>query len=209
LVFSGYKLFSSHGSFLYGKKDCLESLNPYKVASAPEHIPDKWEWGTRNQAMFAAIRGVVDHHLWLANQVQAHYEDSFTEYAGKKRSLKVVMDAVEKYERELTKAVLFGFDDIPGLKDIPKVKIFGLTDQSRLTERDPTFAFKVENIPDNEIVSRLWTEGGIAARADNYYSRAQDIYNLPTVVRISLVHYNTLEEIGVFLKTLNEICESR
>ena len=31
LVFSGYKIFSSHGSFLYGKEEYLESLNPYKV----------------------------------------------------------------------------------------------------------------------------------------------------------------------------------
>ncbi|MFQ6126976.1 MAG: aminotransferase class V-fold PLP-dependent enzyme [Candidatus Heimdallarchaeota archaeon] len=209
LVFSGYKLFSSHGSFLYGRKDLLESLNPYKVASAPEHIPDKWEWGTRNQAMFAAIRNVIDHLLWLANHVQAHYEDSFTEYTANKRSLKVSMDAVEKYERKLMKAVLVGHDDIRGLKDIPRVQVFGLTDQSRLTERDPTFAFKVENIPDDEIVGRLWTDGSIATRADDYYSRAQDIYNLPTVVRISLVHYNTLEEIDVFLKTLNAICESK
>jgi len=208
LVFSGYKFFSSHGSFLYGKKELLKTLKPYKVASAPEYAPYKWEWGTRDQSMFAAIRGVADHFVWLADQVQNHYEGGFTEYSGRKRSLKVAMDAVEKYEVELAKAVLAGFDDIKGLRDMPKVKVYGLTDLNRLKERDPTFAFKVENISDDEVVGRLWTEGGIATRAEDFYSRALELYNQQTMIRISLVHYNTLEEIGVFLKTLNEICES-
>ena len=208
LVFSGYKLFSSHGSFLYGKKDLLKMFKPYKVASAPEYPPKKWEWGTRDQSMFAAMRGVADHFVWLADQVQNQYEGSFAEYLGRRRSLKVAMDAVEKYETELARAVLAGFDEIKGLRDMPKVKVYGLTDLNRLKERDPTFAFKVENMSDSEVVGRLWTEGGIATRSEDFYSRAVEPYNQQTMIRISLVHYNTLEEIGVFLKTLNEICES-
>ena len=208
LVFSGYKLFSPHGSFLYGRKDCLETLKPYKVAPAPEHAPYKWERGTRDQSQFAAIRGVADHLVWLADQVQNHYECSFTEYSGRKRCLKVAMAAVEKYELELSEAVLAGFGDIKGLRDMTNVRVYGITDLNCLKKRDPTFAFRVESIYDREVVSRLWTEGGIATRAEDYYSRALESYDLQTMIRISLVHYNTLKEIGVFLKTLNEICES-
>ncbi|MGD8505739.1 MAG: aminotransferase class V-fold PLP-dependent enzyme [Candidatus Bathyarchaeota archaeon] len=208
LVFSGYKLFSSHGSFLYGKKDLLKTLKPYKVAPAPTYAPYKWEWGTRDQSMFAAIRGVTDHFVWLADQIQNHYMGSFTEYSGRKRSLKVAMDAVEKYEAGLAEAVLAGFDDTKGLKDLSRVRVYGLTDLNRLKERDPTFAFKVENISDDKVVSRLWTEGGIATRTEDFYSRVLESYSQQAMIRISLVHYNTLEEVGVFLKTLNEICES-
>ncbi|UCE44007.1 MAG: hypothetical protein JSV57_00465, partial [Candidatus Bathyarchaeota archaeon] len=71
-----------------------------------------------------------------------------------------------------------------------------------------TFAFKVKNMPDDKVAGRLWTDGGIATRAEDYYSRALESYNQQTMIRISLVHYNTLEEIGIFLKTLNKICES-
>jgi selenocysteine lyase/cysteine desulfurase len=39
LVLSGYKFFSSHGSFLYGKEDCLRILKGYEVAPAPEYAP--------------------------------------------------------------------------------------------------------------------------------------------------------------------------
>lgn len=209
LIFSGYKLFSSHGSFLYGKKEHLDILRPYKVKPAKNYPPDKYEWGTRNQAMFAAIEGAVDHLHWLAEQVQSHYEGQLTEYTGRKRTLKVAMEAIEVYETKLSKAVLAGFDDLQGLLDMPKVKVYGLTDLNRVAERDPTFSFTVDNMLDEEVVARLWKEGGIAARADDYFSYAQDVYNQPTIIRISLVHYNTLEEIGVFLKTLNEICESK
>lgn len=208
LVFSGYKLFSSHGSFLYGKKNHLETLKPYKVAPAPDYAPYKWEWGTRDQSMFAAMRGVADHFVCLADQVHNQYEGSFTEYSGTKRSLKVALDAIEKYEIELSKATLAGFDGIKGLGDMSKVKVYGLTDLNRLKERDPTFAFKVKNIPDDRVVRRLWTEGGIAARSEDFYSRALESYNQQSMIRISLVHYNTLEEISIFLKALNKICES-
>jgi selenocysteine lyase/cysteine desulfurase len=208
LVFSGYKFFSSHGSFLYGKEDNLSTLKPYKVASVPDSAPHSWEWGTRDQSMFAAVHGVISHLVWLADQVQHRYEADFTRYAGRRRSLKVAMDAVEKYERSLSKAVLYGFDNFQGLVDMQNVKTYGLTDLNHLGERDPTFAFKVENKPDEEVVGRLWNDGGIATRAEDFYSRAVECYNQQTMIRISLVHYNTLQEIGAFLKTLSGVCKS-
>ena len=204
LVFSGYKLFSSHGSFLYGKKELLEELKPYKVRTAPTTPPGKYEWGTRNQATFAAISGVIDHFLWLSKEVQSHYDGQLSNYAENKRALKIAMNAIEQYETELSKAVLTGFEEVPGLLDMPEVTIYGLTDLNRLDERDPTFSFELNNISEGEVVKRLW-EGGIAARSGHYYSHAQEIYKKTKIIRISLVHYNTLEEIKVFLKILNNI----
>ena len=208
LVFSGYKLFSPHGSFLYGKSEPLESLSPYKVAPAHENIPYKWEWGTRDQAKFAAIRGSVDHIVWLGEQVKNHYAGKFSGYRGRRRSLKVAMDAIEKYEQELSKAVLGGFGNLRGLVDMPKVRIYGLTDTNRLGERDPTFAFKVKGMQDEEVVNRLWTDGGIASRSEDFYSRALESYSQKTMIRVSLVHYNTLDEVEQFLRALERICES-
>ena len=208
LVFSGYKLFAPHGSFLYGKKEHLETLQPYKVRTAPTTPPSKFEWGTRNQAMFAAISGVMEHFLWLSEEVQSNYEGKYREFEGNKRSLKIAMEAIEQYEMGLSTAVLTGIDDIPGLLNMPKITVYGLTDLKRLNERDPTFSFEVENVPEEEVALRLWKEGGIAARSGHYYSLAQDVYNKQKIVRISLVHYNTLEEVKIFLKTLNEICKA-
>jgi len=116
LVFSGYKLFGPHGSFLYGKKEWLEALEPYKVASSPKEPPYKWEWGSRDQSFFASMRGVVDYFVWLADQVQDPCEGTLAQYSGRKRSLKAAMTAIEEYEKGLSEAVLFGIDDFEGLK---------------------------------------------------------------------------------------------
>jgi cysteine desulfurase family protein (TIGR01976 family) len=203
LVFSGYKLFSSHGSYLYGKKDCLESLRPYKVAPAPNHAPKKWEWGTRDQSMFAAMTSVADYLVWLAR------ESSKSQSSGRKRSLRVAMDAIEEYETDLAEKVLAGFDGVKGLTDMPRLEIFGLTDLKRLNERDPTFSFKVKGLPDDEVVERLWTNGAVAARAEDFYSRGLKSYSQQKMIRISLVHYNTPEEVAGFLRTMDEICRTK
>ena len=158
--------------------------------------------------MFAAISGVMEHFLWLSEEVQSNYEGKYREFEGNKRSLKIAMEAIEQYEMGLSTAVLTGIDDIPGLLNMPKITVYGLTDLKRLNERDPTFSFEVENVPEEEVALRLWKEGGIAARSGHYYSLAQDVYNKQKIVRISLVHYNTLEEVKIFLKTLNEICKA-
>jgi cysteine desulfurase family protein (TIGR01976 family) len=208
LVFSGYKLFSSHGSFLYGKQECLEELQPYNVAPASNHSPCKWELGTRDQSKFAAIQGVVDYFAWLADQIKDSYVGNFTKCSGRVRSCKVAMKAIEEYEVELSRKVLFGFDGLKGLMDTPQVRVYGISDPNRLEERDPTFSFKVQNVSDEKIVGRLQTEAGIASRAEDFYSRVLEPYGQRTMIRISLVHYNISEEIERFLRTLNMICGS-
>ena len=88
LVFSGYKLFAPHGSFMYGRSEHLEGLTPYKVQPAHNIAPVKWEWGTRDQAKFAAIKGSVDHLTWLGEQVREHYVGKLTSTQGEEEPLR-------------------------------------------------------------------------------------------------------------------------
>ncbi len=205
LVFSGYKFFSAHGSFMYGRQELLEELKPYKVKPAPEHPPHNWELGTRDQAKFAAIKGVIEHHEWLAKQIGSNIEDETTQGSGRVSSLKKAMSAVEDYERSISKIMLTGFSDTPGLNQMPHVQVYGLTDPNRLADRDPTFSFKVKGFANNEVVERLWTEHDIAVRAEDFYSKVHEVYNDPTLVRASFVQYNTLGEAIRLLKALEEM----
>lgn len=205
LVFSGYKFFSSHGSFLYGKEDLLRTLKPYKVAPATDEPPHKWEWGTRNQAIFAAMTGVTDHLVWLADEVSERLQKPLEEYSGRRRALKLAMHAIEEHGRDLARLILEGQDDLPGLLQMRRVKIYGIADPERLGERDPTFAFKLENIPDQKVVEHLWAKHGIALRADNFYSRVPAVYGVSTMIRTSLLHYNTVNEVCEFLKGVDEL----
>ncbi|HUT79759.1 MAG TPA: aminotransferase class V-fold PLP-dependent enzyme [Candidatus Bathyarchaeia archaeon] len=209
LNFSMYKLFGPHGSFMFAKEEHIENLTPFKVKPSKNYGPFKWESGTRDQAMFAAICGVMDHFHWLAEEIKPKFEGKLIEYKDKNRDLKIAMYAIEEYLQGLSKIVLNGVDNIPGLLNIPNVKVYGLTDINRIDERDPTFSFAVGNVPHEKVVERLWKEGGIALRAGNFYSYAQEVYNQMNIIRISLVHYNTKEEVSNFLKILNTICAEK
>ncbi|MHA2394888.1 MAG: aminotransferase class V-fold PLP-dependent enzyme [Promethearchaeota archaeon] len=205
LVFSGYKFFSPHGSFMYGRKEYLEELKPYKVKPAPVHPPDNWEWGTRDQAKFAAIKGAVDHHVWLSEQVEGKFRGKFASYRGRKKALKVALKAVEEYEKGISRSMLEGVEGVPGLHQNPHVKVYGITDPGRIDERDPTFSFEVEGVSQDEVVRRLWIDHAIALRAEDFYSRVHEVYERPRLIRASFVQYNTLEEAEDLLKALAEM----
>jgi selenocysteine lyase/cysteine desulfurase len=112
------------------------------------------------------------------------------------------MTAVERYEKGLSRIILTGSEDTPGLNQMPHVKVYGLTDPERLDERDPTFSFKIEGLREDEVVKRLWTKHAIAMRTENFYSRVHEVYESPTMIRASFVQYNTLEEALSLLKAL-------
>jgi selenocysteine lyase/cysteine desulfurase len=88
---------------------------------------------------------------------------------------------------------------------MPHVKVYGITDPGRVDERDPTFSFEVEGIPQDEVVRRLWIDHAIAIRAEDFYSRVHDYYEKPRLIRASFVQYNTLEEAEGLLRALAEM----
>ncbi len=64
---------------------------------------------------------------------------------------------------------------------------------------------EVAHPADQRAVEHLWTKHRIALRAENFYSRVPEVYDVPTMIRISLVHYNTPEEVEMLLKGLDEL----
>src|SRR5205823_3575019 len=55
LVCSTYKFFGPHMGVLYGKREHLKRLYPYKVRANTDSIPNRWEWGTLNHECIAGI----------------------------------------------------------------------------------------------------------------------------------------------------------
>lgn len=202
LVFSGYKLFSRHGSFMYARPDLIEKLRPYKVDPAPRHGPEKWEWGTRDQAMFAAISGAIDYLAWLGNPAFKKPVKPGPQRAARVRA---AMESIEKYEKELSRIVLDGYGTLPGLRYIPKLTLYGPKDCTTKPGRDPTFAFKIAGMDDHEVSKVLWDKYRLAVGAEDYYSRVPALYKTKTMLRATFVHYNTRAEALALLKALNEI----
>ena len=55
LVCSSYKFFGPHMGVLYGKREHLKRLHPYKVRANTNESPYRWEWGTLNHEGIAGI----------------------------------------------------------------------------------------------------------------------------------------------------------
>ena len=199
LVFTGYKIFTSAGAFIYGKKGLFKELKIYDLFG--HGLP----YGTLDQAKFASIEAVVQYFVWLSHQVSELYKNAFKQYSGRVRNVRIAMNAIEKYEKELSKAMLGGNDKIPGLTEMPHVTVYGITDLKRLDERDPAFAFKVHNMKDYDVAKYLWEKHNIAVRLGDLWNRAVKTFGIQTALRASLVHYNTIEEVYAFLKALNDL----
>lgn len=206
LVFSGYKLFSRHGSFMYLKPELIEKLQPYKVDASPKHGPEKWEWGTRDQAMFAAINGAVDYLLWLSNP---NAKSEVKPGPQRTAALKKVMEEIEVYEKEISRMVLDGYGKILGLRYIPGLTIFGPKEIHQKLGRDPTFAFKLAGYDDHDLAKVLWEKYAIALGAEDYFSRVPALYNTKTMTRATFVHYNTKEEALKLLTSLEELAKDK
>lgn len=93
------------------------------------------------------------------------------------------------------------FDTLQGIEGLHIVA-------ADIVEYSPRFDLERTTAFDQEVVERLWTKYGIALRAEDYYSRVPKVYDVSTMIRVSLVHYNTPEEIAVLLKGLAEIGKS-
>ncbi|MGB9024138.1 MAG: aminotransferase class V-fold PLP-dependent enzyme [Candidatus Bathyarchaeia archaeon] len=207
VVFSAYKLFGRRGSFMFGRRDLLETLKPYKVLPAPDRGPEKWELGTRDQALFASITAVMDYLSWLGSNVEQEVQDEISSYAGRRRPLKAAMSWIEKYERTLSVAILGGRNQARGMQAMRELEIYGTKDPAKAHLRVPTFTFNIVGADPEKVAEYFWNKHAIALLAEDgggFYSRTLKTYGKSIGIRASLVHFNTVQEVEGFLSSLAE-----
>jgi selenocysteine lyase/cysteine desulfurase len=112
------------------------------------------------------------------------------------------MAAIHGYERGLIGPVLDGLASVPGLR------LYGITDRARTGERVPTFAFSLEGHHPRAVAEQLGARG-ISAWDGDYYAfelmRRLGLDDSGGLVRIGLVHYNTLDEVDRLIEALRDI----
>jgi cysteine desulfurase family protein (TIGR01976 family) len=196
LACSTYKFFGPHGGVLYGKREVLESLPPYKLRPAHDHF----ETGTANLEGLAGIVAAVEY---LAD-VGVQYGGAA---AGASRRDRIVagMTAIRTYEMSLYRRLAAGLATTPG------VRMYGITDESRFDERTPTAAFTMAGISPRDVAERLG-ERGIAVWDGDFYATGLierlGLQETGGVVRVGLTHYNTAEEVDRLLDELETIAAS-
>jgi selenocysteine lyase/cysteine desulfurase len=121
--------------------------------------------------------------------------------APRRESIRVAMDAIAVYEAMLSAALLEAVLSIDG------AVVHGITDCRHLEDRVPTVSFSVGDIPPSAIAGELAARD-VGARSGHMYApRLMQRLNLMPggVVRVSLVHYNTLDEVARFRDALAEV----
>jgi len=197
LVCSGYKIFAPHMGFLWGKRELLEALPTFREDFIPDEIPGKIEVGTFVYENVAGMNAAVAYLEELGRNLVA---DSLS--ASSRQRLVAAMEAIRVYEATLSAEIL------RSLAKLEDVTVYGIREPSQLTQRVPTICFNLNGVPPARVAASC-AENGIGVRDGNMYSprllRRMGIPSESGVVRASLVHYNTVEEIAKFIDVLRRI----
>ena len=197
LVCSPYKFFAPHLGMLTGRRELLERLTAYRVRPAGADLPGKWETGTQSHEAIAGLLGTFGY----LERLGAAYGDVAPD-ADRRARLRAAMAAIRAHERGLSAGVLERLATVPGLT------LHGIADPSRLDERVPTFSFTLAGHAPREIASHL-AGRAISTWDGDFYAwelvRALGLSDEGGLLRIGLVHYNTLEEIDRLVAALGEL----
>ena len=195
LVCSTYKFFGPHMGVLYGKREHLERLRPYKVRPNTENVPQRWEWGTLNHECIAGIRACVEYWEDLGRRTKPSV-------GSRREAIVVAHAAIHAHERAMTEKM------IAGLVAIPKLKLYGISDPLRFDHRCATIAVRIDGWTPLQLATKLG-ERGFFTWDGNYYAlnltEQLDVERTGGFLRIGLVHYNTMEEVEGFLAVLREM----
>jgi cysteine desulfurase family protein (TIGR01976 family) len=199
LACSPYKFFGPHAGALYGKREHMNRLRPYKLRPSPDELPFRWETGTQNHEGLAGVIAAIDYIAEIGYR--------FAPGSSNRRAAIVsAMEVIRQYEKELSRVL------IPGLLQIPGLKLYGISDSSRFDWRTPTVALRLAGYAPSEVTQQL-SDRGIFAWHGNYYAinltERLGVEASGGMVRMGLVHYNTVEEIQQMLAALNEIAQQR
>jgi cysteine desulfurase family protein (TIGR01976 family) len=193
LACSAYKFFGPHLGVLWGRRALLEEVDPDRVRPAPRHGAEKWQTGTAN---FEAIAGTLAAIEYLAQLGREHGGA-----APRPQALDAAFRAIEHHERELCAALLAGLADLPG------VRIVGIAEPARAAERCPTVSFTHPRRRPQELAAGLAAAGVYCWAGNSYAVALTTALGLEPdgVLRLGLLHYNTLAEVRRVLDELRRL----
>ena len=191
LFSSAYKFFAAHVGMAVIRRDLFESLKIYKVAPAPDDVPDRLEIGTQNHEGIPSVSEAI----------------SFIASLGTGASLKEQIisgyEAVEEYENGLADHIRAELKKIGGITlyqagdDVPKT---------------PTIAFRAEGITPRDFCIRMCEEHSVFIADGHFYAltlvQKLGISESGCFIRAGIAPYNTIEEADRFLDGVRAIMAS-
>ncbi len=194
LVCSPYKFFGPHMGTLFGKREHLERLRPYKVRPAHDAAPDRWETGTLPHELIAGIGAAIEYIASVGRRSNPHVKT-------RREALAAAYQTTVPYERTLIARLIEGLQAISGLR------IYGITDPHRFNERCSTLSLRIGDHHPTAIAQFL-ANRAIFTWDGNYYalnlSERLGVEEKGGMLRIGLVHYNTMEEVERLLSAMHD-----
>jgi selenocysteine lyase/cysteine desulfurase len=195
-VLSLYKVYGPHHALLYGKyAHLLELANLYHYFIANDRIPYKLQPGNPNYELSWGAVGIVDYLEELGARVGADDAAPATPRA----RMEAAFASIAAHEEGLARRLL----DYLATK--PRVSIVGEATADQAV-RVPTISFTVQGLAAPDIVRQI-DPLRIGIRYGDFHSRRLvehlGLQAAGGVVRVSMVHYNTVDEIDRLIAGLD------
>jgi cysteine desulfurase family protein (TIGR01976 family) len=194
LVCSGYKIFSPHMGFLWGRRETLNALPTFREDFVPDTTPAKLEIGTYIYENVAGMDAAVRYLEDLGRTIDPQ--------AGSRRAAIIAAtEAIRNYEAQLSLAMLEVLAQ-------QSATVYGITAPAQIPDRTPTLCFNLPGVAPARVTEELARQN-IGVRDGHMYSprlmKRLGLAKESGAVRASLVHYNTLDEVRGFSAALAAI----
>ncbi|MDH3217745.1 MAG: cysteine desulfurase-like protein [Candidatus Krumholzibacteria bacterium] len=194
-AYSFYKVYGPHQAVLYGKREHMLAIPGWNHFFFDESsLPAKFQPGGVNYELTASLGGIGDY---LQGVASAHQVQE-TELRSASRQ---VFSLIADHEQTLSKQLLDFLDSKP------KVRVIGDL-RPAADFRVPTMSFVIDGTHSGSIPPEI-DKQRIGIRYGHFYAkRLIDDLGLAErggVVRVSMVHYNTLEEVDRLTAALDPL----
>jgi len=194
-AFSLYKTYGPHLGLLYGKKEILNQLPNQNHEFLEGDVPYTLNPGGPNHEELSCLVGVYEYFI---NLFEHHFSGETLSVRDK---IHKVNKLIANHEKEIANPLLEYLNSRSDIKIIGKTKISN-------KDRAPTISFTMDNKSSKDLSSEL-VKHGIATRNDNFYAwrclLALGIDVDDGVVRTSMVHYNSHDDVEKLINALKKI----
>jgi cysteine desulfurase family protein (TIGR01976 family) len=194
LACSAYKFFGPHVGLFWGRRQLLESLDAYKLRPATNRLPGKWMTGTANHEGIAGVSAAIEYLADLGREVDPQVHS-------RRDALVRAFEAIEEHEQELSLKLLDGLSRLDG------ITIHGITNPEHIDQRVATYSITHHTLSPTDLATSLAGQGIFTWPGNHYALPATEALGLEPdgTLRISALHYNTLEEIDRTIDALNNL----
>tara|TARA_Y100001970_G_scaffold37995_1_gene46918 strand:+ start:69 stop:1316 length:1248 start_codon:yes stop_codon:yes gene_type:complete len=194
-AFSLYKTYGPHLALLYGKEEILKNLPNQNHEFLDGEYPYTLNPGGPNHEELTSLIGIYEYF----NDLYKHHFNDDEESILKK--IKKINILISQHEEEVGNIFLNHINSKKNIKLIGQKQISN-------KNRAPTFSFTVDDKTSKDI-SKILVSNKIATRNDNFYAwRCLKYLGIDTndgVIRISMAHYNSKDDINNLINAINKI----